>query len=73
MTSITSTKNVPVPQTLTNNWQSRRLAEMVARQKLNDVKREWSEIQAKVEKEMFSALSPEESSTLHELLQKLQQ
>jgi tetratricopeptide (TPR) repeat protein len=36
-----------------NNWQTRRLAEMVARQKLNDVKREWSEIQAKVE---FQAL-----------------
>lgn len=36
-----------------NNWQTRRLAEMVARQKGNDVKRELSEIQAKVE---FQAL-----------------
>src|SRR5260370_40570838 len=36
-----------------NNWQSRRLAEMVARQKANDAKRELSEIQAKVE---FQAL-----------------
>jgi hypothetical protein len=32
-----------------NNWQTRRLTEMVARQKANDVKRELSEIQAKVE------------------------
>jgi len=30
-------------------WKERRLAEMVARQKANDIKREWSEIQAKVE------------------------
>jgi len=33
----------------TNNWQTRRLAEMIARSKANDVKRELSEIQAKVE------------------------
>jgi hypothetical protein len=35
------------------NWQTRRLTEMIARQKANDVKRELSEIQAKVE---FQAL-----------------
>jgi hypothetical protein len=32
-----------------NDWMSRRLVELVARQKANDVKRELSEIQAKVE------------------------
>ena len=32
-----------------SNWQTRRLAEMIARQKANEVKRELSEIQAKVE------------------------
>ena len=33
----------------TNNWQTRRLAEMIVKSKANDVKRELSEIQAKVE------------------------
>jgi hypothetical protein len=61
-------RNAPPPQTApatstaadakeatleANNWQTRRLAEMVSRQKANDVKRELSEIQAKVE---FQAL-----------------